>query len=208
LIYKAVLNALQTHTLYKPSTIADLAVEKNLLDDTSPLARQRCRIYLAKLATCFPREGDGMIHISGQSPCPGWFGWRWQQIVDSGQPVGCTNLDKSPEAPRSKTESKGNPPSSKAGRPLKYVEILKKLDPNTLYIPACIADFAVKKRLLEDHSYSRRILRHSLAYLARSRGFPKEGDGMVSYPFQAPTVGWFGGVGKRQPNADTPARRC
>ena len=85
--YKSLIQSLNDHQLYTPSTIAGFAEETEFIDETEPsarrLARQRIRIALGRLSKNhhFPSEGDGMVKVKGQSPTPGWFGSRWKAVL-------------------------------------------------------------------------------------------------------------------------------
>ena len=85
--YKNILKALETHTLYTPSSIVAFAEERGLLpaSETVPLKiiKRRIRITLGRLSNShhFPDEGDGQVKKKGQRPTPGWFGWRWKEVA-------------------------------------------------------------------------------------------------------------------------------
>jgi len=85
--YKKLIELLDEDELYTPAVIAAFAEETGFIqaDDkaTLRLERQRVRIAMGRFSNnhCFPDEGDGMITIRGQSPTPGWFGWRWQAAL-------------------------------------------------------------------------------------------------------------------------------
>lgn len=82
--YRIILNQLDPHRLYTPATIASKAMAMGLVGQESPkrseLAYRRVRIAMGRKSNNqqFPDEGDGMVTLPGQAPCPGWFGWRWQ----------------------------------------------------------------------------------------------------------------------------------
>ena len=82
--YRKVIESLNDDDLHTPATIARHAMEAGLisLDHPDPgLARLRIRIALGRFSNNrqFPDEGDGMVTVPGQSPTPGWFGWRWKE---------------------------------------------------------------------------------------------------------------------------------
>ena len=85
--YKKILEALEPHTLYIPASIVAFAEEKGLLPESpeveEKIVKQRIRISLGRLSNNhrFPDEGDGQVKKKGQRPIPGWFGWRWQEVV-------------------------------------------------------------------------------------------------------------------------------
>jgi len=83
------------------------------------------------------------------------------------------------------------------GRPMKYAQILASLEDDELYTPAMIADFGLALGFRDrnpnvNEKLLRTRIRINLAHLARSRHFPKEGDGSVMRWGQAPTPGWLG----------------
>ena len=86
--YSYILRQLVDNDLYTPATVADFALEKGLIkgEDAKALrlARQRVRIAMGRWTNNkgFPDEGDGHIVLKGQSPTPGWFGWRWKATLD------------------------------------------------------------------------------------------------------------------------------
>ncbi len=85
--YSGILLQLEDDDLYTPALIADFAEAKGILKESDGqkrrLERQRLRIALGRYSNNhhFPDEGDGMVTISGQSPTPGWFGWRWKEAL-------------------------------------------------------------------------------------------------------------------------------
>ena len=86
--YAQVLLKLDPDELYTPASIVHFAVEKGLLEIVEDyrinrIIRQRMRIALGRFSNNhgFPDEGDGSVTIKGQSPTPGWFGWRWQEVI-------------------------------------------------------------------------------------------------------------------------------
>ena len=83
------------------------------------------------------------------------------------------------------------------GRPLKYKELIYDLDDDIIYSPARIANHAQESGyiLSLDHDVIRlqkQRIRIALARLSSYRGFPENGDGLVTLPGQATTVGWLG----------------
>ena len=85
--YRFVITSLEPDSLYTPASIAQFAVEENLLPGNTfrekKLNYQRIRITLGRLSNnrYFPDEGDGLVHLKGQPPYPGWFGWRWLEAL-------------------------------------------------------------------------------------------------------------------------------
>ena len=83
--YGHLIKQLDQHTLYCPASIAQWARDNDYFqgetDAKRKLQYQRIRIALGRFSNNkkFPDEGDGMVTLTGQAPCPGWFGWRWQQ---------------------------------------------------------------------------------------------------------------------------------
>ena len=84
------------------------------------------------------------------------------------------------------------------GRPMKYHDIILKLDPDDLYTPATIAYFAHEHEFIapdldEDAlRLAKHRIRMSLGRFSNNHDFPDEGDGMVTLNGQAPTPAWFG----------------
>ena len=83
------------------------------------------------------------------------------------------------------------------GRPMKYKALLGALEPDRVYTPAMIARFAQKQNILvseskKDTQKTYQRIRINMGQFARNHRFPKEGDGLVFLPGQAPTVGWLG----------------
>ena len=85
--YRAVLDRLDDAVLYTPASISAFAERmgfiKGRASDWRRLQRQRIRIALGRFSNNhdFPDEGDGMVVLRGQSPTPGWFGWRWKRAI-------------------------------------------------------------------------------------------------------------------------------
>ena len=87
--------------------------------------------------------------------------------------------------------------NKKVGRRQKYQHFLMALEDKTVYSPGAIFAFATEKGLLTrdqlaELAQTRVRVRHTLAHLALSRGFPKDGDGLVKRPGLSITVGWTG----------------
>ena len=86
--YRKLIERLEEDELYTPATIAMFADELGFIRDgdekSKRLDHQRIRIALGRFSNNhgFPDEGDGMVTIKGQSPTPGWFGWRWKAAVN------------------------------------------------------------------------------------------------------------------------------
>lgn len=83
------------------------------------------------------------------------------------------------------------------GRPLKYKELIYDLEDDVIYSPAKIANHAQESGyiLSRDKSVIRlhkQRIRIALARISSYRRFPDNGDGFVTAPGQAVTVGWFG----------------
>ena len=89
--YRAILRALEAQTLYTPASVAIFAKENQMLeryrkdDESDNLLMQRIRITMGRMtnnhAEFFPDEGDGVVTLPGQAPCPGWLGWRWHSMI-------------------------------------------------------------------------------------------------------------------------------
>jgi len=89
--YHAIIEALDQHTLYSPAMVAMFAKENQMLeryrktDESEQLLMQRIRVTMGRLtnnkAEFFPDEGDGIVTLPQQAPCPGWFGWRWHEVI-------------------------------------------------------------------------------------------------------------------------------
>jgi len=81
--YRKVITSLDSDELYTPATVARFAVERGLIEDNKQ-ERQRVRISIGRFTNnhYFPDEGDGMVTIPGQSPTPGWFGWRYKDALN------------------------------------------------------------------------------------------------------------------------------
>jgi len=80
--------ALKNDEIYGPASIVQFAKDNRLLraEDRhqEKLEKMRMRIVLGRLARKygFPLNGDGLVAIPLlQVWVPGWFGWRWKQIL-------------------------------------------------------------------------------------------------------------------------------
>ena len=84
----------------------------------------------------------------------------------------------------------------RTGRPKRYLDIIRKLDNDTIYSPGSIAWFARANGLCnvsEDEWPAERIrIRITLAIYARNHQFPSEVHEKVKIPGQKPTPGWRG----------------
>jgi len=93
--YAAIINTLEDETLYSPASMAQFAKDAGLLDQEGPdyVPYQRLRVTMGRNANNhhFPDEGDGLITLPGQSPCPGWFGWRWKSMLQPARQQKQTN---------------------------------------------------------------------------------------------------------------------
>ncbi len=80
--YAHVLLALFDHDLYTPATIANFAISKGFVENTS-LGRQRIRITLSRLSKShnFPWKGDGYVKLGRQCWVPAWYGHRWKEAA-------------------------------------------------------------------------------------------------------------------------------
>ena len=87
--YIWLLRAIDDETLYCPALIARFAEEKGFLKSCQTdlafrrLEKRRIRTALARFSTNhgFPRPGDGLINLYGNSVINGWFGWRWKAAL-------------------------------------------------------------------------------------------------------------------------------
>lgn len=83
--YHVLLRQLDPDTLYSAASIARWAIATDQYGTLTPnqqkMTQQRIRIALGRWCNNhqFPDEGDGIVLLPGQSPTPGWFGWRWQR---------------------------------------------------------------------------------------------------------------------------------
>ena len=87
--YRQLLTALHDEDVYSPGKIARFGEATGILDTSiseDEVLQQRLRIRhtLARyrINHKFPREGDGMVYLRGQSPTPGWTGKRWKARLD------------------------------------------------------------------------------------------------------------------------------
>ena len=93
--YMTILITLADQGIYSPGSIANHAEQMGLLElfiepDMDPdKIKKRIRTAMTRLRDRrqFPILGDGHVIITGQSPVPGWYGWRWKEIL-SGQRFG------------------------------------------------------------------------------------------------------------------------
>jgi len=81
--YKNLIRNLDEDVVYSPATIAAFALEHELLKEEGVEIKkqaQRVRIAMGNFSNQhdFPDQGDDMVYIRGQSPKPGWYGWRWK----------------------------------------------------------------------------------------------------------------------------------
>ena len=85
--YKALLDELEPGTVYTPAMIARFANEHRALFSKSKKDTQKTyqqiRICMAIFARThrFPKEGDGLVFLSGQAPTVGWLGSRWKRAT-------------------------------------------------------------------------------------------------------------------------------
>ena len=86
--YALALWALCDDELYTATTVANRAIELNLIDTSPPRRaeqeRQRIRIAMGRYVNnhTFPDNGDGNVRLRGQAPTPGWLGRRWKEHAD------------------------------------------------------------------------------------------------------------------------------
>lgn len=83
------------------------------------------------------------------------------------------------------------------GRPLKYGEILRALNDDTLYTPAKIAGLAQELGMIEVKDkkrgdLDRQRIRIAMGRLSHNHSFPENGDGQVILDRQRPIPGWYG----------------
>ena len=95
------------------------------------------------------------------------------------------------------------------GRPIKYGDLLNKLDGDQLFTPASIARFGVEVDYYEGLSDEERTvlmkrIRLALGRLAKSRNFPPDGDGSIQLKGQALTPAWYGWRWKNAVNCVLP----
>ena len=88
LLYPHLLVALKDEVVYSPAAVANHACKLGLLteEQLADLARTRVRIRhtLARMAFNhqFPKEGDGIVRLPGQSIAIGWRGKRWKSVLN------------------------------------------------------------------------------------------------------------------------------
>ncbi len=81
-----IISCLFEETIYTPARIARFALVNGFImaNETEGIRLEflRLRVALARLTNnhAFPDKGDGYVRLPGQSPCPGWHGWRWDSI--------------------------------------------------------------------------------------------------------------------------------
>jgi hypothetical protein len=80
---------------------------------------------------------------------------------------------------------------------MKYHKILAELQEGELYTAAKIAEFAEAKGFisvggLAEVRLAKQRIRLAMGRFRTNHQFPKDGDGLVYHPGQAPTPGWFG----------------
>ncbi|MDJ0836246.1 MAG: hypothetical protein QNK37_06985 [Acidobacteriota bacterium] len=78
---------MQDDLVYSPASITQIAEKmgyfsKGTKEDIKK-RKQRMRLSLGRFSNnhAFPNGGDGHVQIKGQSPTPGWFGWRWKAAL-------------------------------------------------------------------------------------------------------------------------------
>ncbi len=87
--YDIIIRKLDDQVLYSPASIAGFAEQSGILTQfiTKTVDRQkakrRIRLALGRLSNLhdFPDKGDGHVLLAGQAPIPGWFGWRWKELL-------------------------------------------------------------------------------------------------------------------------------
>ena len=89
-------------------------------------------------------------------------------------------------------------PRKLMGRPMKYADLLEKLEKRNLFTAASIAGIARDSGYIDPElspeEFQRTVqrIRITLGRLTKNRGFPSEGDGWVRLPKQAAVPAWFG----------------
>ena len=84
------------------------------------------------------------------------------------------------------------------GRPMKYRKFIEILEDNEVYTAGTILKLGLEHGLLaelgspEENNKARIRIRHALARFKSNHNFPRDGDGSVTVPGQAPIPGWFG----------------
>ena len=82
----AFLRGLHPDTIYSPTAIAGQAVGAGFFSapprEPQGLSRYRVRLLTMRRARQqrFPKQGDHLYQIPGQSPTPGWSGSRWKSL--------------------------------------------------------------------------------------------------------------------------------
>ncbi len=87
--YKKFLLILEDDQVYTPAAIVRNGETRGLLGsqlegEALQRARLRIRHTLSRFSKnhFFPRRGDGLVELEGQSPTPGWLGSRWKAEID------------------------------------------------------------------------------------------------------------------------------
>lgn len=125
---------------------------------------------------------------------------EWRQL--HGLPIHSTavapTLSELIELKEVKKEPQKKKHHSRAGRPLKYGNILSALDPEALYSSASIARFAEEHNLLSPYenedelNLKKQRIRITMCRFSTNHKFPIEGDGKVYIKQQRPCTGWYG----------------
>ncbi len=82
--YRFIIELLEEDVLYTSGSISRIALERGLVPDEDLIrGKRRIRVAMANYVKAheFPRDGDGIVFLKGQSPTPGWFGWRWKAAI-------------------------------------------------------------------------------------------------------------------------------
>ena len=86
--YDSVLYMIRDDVVYSPASIAKFAESigyfAKILDPKEVKKKKlRLRTSMGRFSNnhSFPDQGDGTVRIKGQSPTPGWFGWRWKAAL-------------------------------------------------------------------------------------------------------------------------------
>ncbi len=91
--YQMIIANLEDDLIYSPASIARYAKETSLINPflsptvNLPKAMRRIRLSLGRLSNLhdFPDKGDGHVFLERQAPIPGWFGWRWKELLPLGR---------------------------------------------------------------------------------------------------------------------------
>jgi len=188
--YREILAQLDDDKLYAPKMIATRAWISGQIG--SDRERQRLLSSLGSLIKRhgFPEKGDGMVRPAGQQPQPGWFGWRFKDVLKK--------KDEQDKAQSLKKEKK--PRRLPPGLSPKWKAVFDALDDETAYSGAAIARLAVESKLIEPEQ--RENLRLSLNQFIKKSDFPTEGDALVRLPGQSLVPGWFGWRFKKEIKTD------